>query len=196
MTRPNVTPLLDELRALGSAEKRASMIRTGIKADGAFGVSIYDLRKVAQLMTNAVQDFGALLNAASSGLSTLGDRVLKPLHVTSAQWKVLVVLARRGPSRVSDLVQVLEHDQAAISRLVTRMETTGLVARRDDPDDARAGVVVLTPRGEKTYHRCDEKLRAVMGSLQRSLKPREQQVLRELLTKFTAAIDAALDASS
>lgn len=147
-------------------------------------------------MTNAVQDFGALLNAASSGLSTLGDRVLKPLHVTSAQWKVLVVLARRGPSRVSDLVQVLEHDQAAISRLVTRMETTGLVARRDDPDDARAGVVVLTPRGEKTYHRCDEKLRAVMGSLQRSLKPREQQVLRELLTKFTAAIDAALDASS
>lgn len=52
-----------------------------------------------------MQDFGALLNAASSGLSTLGDRVLKPLRVTSAQWKVLVVLARRGPSRVSDLVQ-------------------------------------------------------------------------------------------
>lgn len=146
-------------------------------------------------MPNPVQDFGALLNAASSGLSTLGDRVLKPLEVTSAQWKVLVVLARRGPCRVSDLVQVLEHDQAAVSRLVTRMETTGLVVRRDDPNDARAGVVALTARGEKTYRRCDEKLRTVMGGLQRSLKPREQQVLHELLTRFTAAIDAALEAS-
>lgn len=146
-------------------------------------------------MANPVQDFGALLNAASSGLSTLGDRVLKPLRVTSAQWKVLVVLARRGPSRVSDLVQVLEHDQAAVSRLVTRMELAGLVARRDDPNDARAGAVTLTTHGRKTYQRCDEKLREVMGSLQGSLKPREQQHLRELLTKFTTAIGAALDAS-
>lgn len=30
---PSVTPLLDDLRALGSAEKRASMIRTGIKTE-------------------------------------------------------------------------------------------------------------------------------------------------------------------
>lgn len=146
-------------------------------------------------MPNPVQDFGALLNAASSGLSTLGDRVLKPLRVTSAQWKVLVVLARRGPSRVSGLVQVLEHDQAAVSRLVTRMELAGLVVRRDDPKDARAGAVALTPRGRRTYERCDETLREVMGTLQRSLKPREQRQLRELLTKFTAAIDAALETS-
>lgn len=139
------------------------------------------------------QDFGGLLNAASSGLSTLGDRVLKPLKVTSAQWKVLVVLARRGDSRVSDLVAVLEHDQAAVSRLVGRMERSGLVRRADDPDDARVGVVSLTKTGERTYQRCEEKLRAVMGSLQRALKASEQAELRRLLMKFTTAIDAALE---
>lgn len=139
------------------------------------------------------QDFGGLLNAAAAGLSTLGDRVLRPLKVTSVQWKVLVVLARRGDSRVSDLVAVLEHDQAAVSRLVGRMERSGLVRRGDDPDDARAGVVSLTARGQKTYQRCDEKLRAVLGTLERSLKPTEQAELRRLLTKFTTAIDEALE---
>lgn len=74
------------------------------------------------------------------------------------------------------------------------MEVAGLVVRRDDPNDARAGAVALTARGRKTYERCDEKLREVMGTLQRSLKPAEQQQLRALLTKFAAAIGTALEA--
>jgi DNA-binding MarR family transcriptional regulator len=142
-------------------------------------------------MTNA-RDFGALFNVASSKLSALGDRVLKPHGVTSAQWKVLVVLARHGDCRVSELVEVLDHDQAAVSRLVTRMERSKLVRRSDDPDDARAGFVSLTPTGRKTYQRCDKELRVVMGELESTLKVRERAELRRLLTRFTAAVEAQL----
>lgn len=142
----------------------------------------------------AEPDLGALLNASSSRLSTLGDRVLKPLAVTSAQWKVLVVLARRGPSRVTDLVEVLEHDQAAVSRLVGRMERTGLVAREGHPEDARAVVLVLTRKGRRVYARCDEQLREVMRGLEAALTAAEQKTLRRLLVRLTASIDAALEA--
>lgn len=141
----------------------------------------------------AQPDFGGLLNAAASGLSTLGDRALKPLKLTSTQWKVLVVLARRGDSRISDLVRVLNHDQAAVSRLVARMERAGLVRRASDPDDARAGRVSLTARGRTAYQRCDAVLRSVMKHLQSTLSPTERAELRRLLIKFTDAIDSALD---
>lgn len=45
---PRVARLLGELRAMGSEENRAGMARYGINVDDAFGVSVYDLRKVAK----------------------------------------------------------------------------------------------------------------------------------------------------
>jgi len=143
-------------------------------------------------MERPVQELGALLHAASTRLSTLGDRVLKPLNVTSAQWKVLVVLARRGDLRVSVIVETLQHDQAAVSRLVTRMQRAGLVRRLDDPGDARAGVVQLTAKGRATYQQCEARLRAVMDGLEHSLSPDERVRIKALLVRLTAAIDEAL----
>jgi 3-methyladenine DNA glycosylase AlkD len=47
-THPEVADILAELRALGSEENRAGMARYGIKVVNAFGVSVYQLRKVAK----------------------------------------------------------------------------------------------------------------------------------------------------
>ncbi len=46
--RPRVTRLLADLRALGSERDRAGMARYGINVADAYGVSIYELRKVAK----------------------------------------------------------------------------------------------------------------------------------------------------
>lgn len=43
-----VVGILDELRALGSPEGRAGMARYAINVENAFGVSVYELRKVAK----------------------------------------------------------------------------------------------------------------------------------------------------
>jgi 3-methyladenine DNA glycosylase AlkD len=45
---PRVAELLAELRALGSEEDRAGMARYGINVEDAFGVSVYELRRVAR----------------------------------------------------------------------------------------------------------------------------------------------------
>ncbi len=47
-TDPRVSKLLRELRALGSERNRAGMARYGINVDDAYGVSIYELRKLAK----------------------------------------------------------------------------------------------------------------------------------------------------
>ena len=48
LTDTRVPVLLAELRAMGSEEGRAGMARYGINVKNAFGVSIYELRKVAK----------------------------------------------------------------------------------------------------------------------------------------------------
>jgi 3-methyladenine DNA glycosylase AlkD len=48
MNDKRVVGILAELRGMGSAKDRAGMARYGINIDNAFGVSIYELRKVAK----------------------------------------------------------------------------------------------------------------------------------------------------
>jgi 3-methyladenine DNA glycosylase AlkD len=45
---PRVAKILAELRAMGSEKNRAGMARYGIKVQDAFGVSVYELRKIAK----------------------------------------------------------------------------------------------------------------------------------------------------
>lgn len=59
-----VLALLDELRALGSEKDRAGMARYGINVERAFGVSIYELRKIA---TRLGRDHGLALALWASG---------------------------------------------------------------------------------------------------------------------------------
>src|SRR3990172_7498122 len=47
-TDEQVAGILGELRALGSAKDRAGMARYGINVENAFGVSVYELRKIAR----------------------------------------------------------------------------------------------------------------------------------------------------
>ncbi len=45
---PEAAGIVAELRALGSARNRAGMARYGINVENAFGVSVYELRKIAK----------------------------------------------------------------------------------------------------------------------------------------------------
>ncbi len=47
-TDKQVADILAELRSLGSESDRAGMARYGIKVENAFGVSVYELRKIAK----------------------------------------------------------------------------------------------------------------------------------------------------
>jgi MarR family transcriptional regulator, organic hydroperoxide resistance regulator len=135
---------------------------------------------------------GQVLQRASSGLATLGNRVLAPTGVTSSQWKVLALLTTAGEARVNQLVEALDSDQAAVSRLVARMEHAGLLRRRADRRDARATALTLTARGRKASHACDRRLRRVMRALLEGLRPGERRTLVALLTRLNLAVAAAL----
>lgn len=55
---------------------------------------------------------------------------------------------RLGPLRLTALAKHEAVSQPAMTGLVKRLEAQGLVNRTADPDDGRAVIVGLTPRGE------------------------------------------------
>ena len=98
--------------------------------------------------------------------------------------------AREGV-RITDLMGDALLTQAGVSRLVARLEQRGLVARRDDPSDARACRIVLTPDGRDVQRRVGRHhARHVVTAMTRALSLAQQETLRDLSRALIAACPA------
>jgi len=105
------------------------------------------------------------------------------------EYGVLYALAgAREGVRITDLMGDALLTQAGVSRLVARLEKRGLVARRDDPSDARACRIVLTPEGNDVQRRVGRMhARHVTTAMTRALGRAEQETLRDLGRALIAA---------
>ena len=71
------------------------------------------------------------------------DQRAQAVGLTSAQWRVLSVVARaefkneEAPNQAA-IADQMDLEPITLSRLIDRMETAGLIERRADPDDRRA----------------------------------------------------------
>ena len=72
------------------------------------------------------------------------NRRVHQLGVTRAQWRVLVVLGREPGLKQVALAERLDIEPITLSRIVDRLEQSGLVARKPDPADRRAWRLELT----------------------------------------------------
>ncbi len=91
--------------------------------------------------------------------------------------------------RISELCDDVLLTQPGMSRLVARLEQRALVERGDDPDDARACRIRLTPAGIETQRRVGAAhARHVARAMTRALDPEQLVVLRDL---SLALIDGA-----
>jgi len=82
---PDVPAILRELRGLGSAASRAGMARYGINVESAFGVSIYELRKVAKRLGTDHRLAATLWATGNHEARLLACFVDDPAAVTPAQ---------------------------------------------------------------------------------------------------------------
>lgn len=74
------------------------------------------------------------------------DERVRPLGVTGQQARLLFLLERSEGDNQSAYAAQLEVEPITLCRMVDRMEDSGLISRRPDPDDRRARRLFLTPR--------------------------------------------------
>jgi MarR family transcriptional regulator for hemolysin len=76
------------------------------------------------------------------------DRRAVGLGVTRAQWKALFRLEREPGLRQIELADMLDIEPITLSRIVDRLEESGLVERLADPSDRRAWRLHVTARAQ------------------------------------------------
>lgn len=90
--------------------------------------------------------------------------------------------------RITALIDDVLLSQAGVSRLVARLEKRGLVERRDDPDDARASRILITPAGREMQRRLGSAhARHVTEAMTRALSTEQLETLRDLGLALLAA---------
>jgi len=89
--------------------------------------------------------FGQILSDASAGVLDSGDLV------SNVSIATLTLLHRDGPQRPTQIAEFTGLSSGGATKLITRLETAGLVARETGtvPTDGRAIVVSLTEFGRE-----------------------------------------------
>ncbi len=90
---------------------------------------------------------------ASQAFGRVYKTLLEPMGLTYSQFLVMLALFERddravGACLVRDLGESLGLDSNTLTPLLKRMEQSGLLTRRRDPDDERQVRVRLTAKGE------------------------------------------------
>lgn len=80
-------------------------------------------------------------------LRHLTHETVTPLGVTPGQARAIGVLRRHGAMRLSDLSHHLRIAPRSATEVADALQEQDLVRRSPDPDDRRAVLVALTPRG-------------------------------------------------
>src|SRR5437660_12337082 len=105
----------------------------------------------------------------------------------AAQLYALGELAR-DDLRMTELAGRLGLAESTVTRVIDRLESAGLVARRTSPPDRRCVVAELTPTGRRLAAELEESRRQFLAELMGTLQPAERRELIRLFDKLTEAI--------
>ena len=119
------------------------------------------------------------------------DALLVASHnLPLTHFDVLVQLSLAGGSlRMSELAEALLLSRSGVTRIVDVLETTGLVSRSRDPEDARGTLAMLTPEGSEALGSAAS---AHIENVRRLFLAPLDDERRRSLARAWDAIDAAL----
>src|ERR671934_1277031 len=100
-------------------------------------------------MTPVETSLGVELLSVVARLNRLATQRTR-LPLPWAQARLLGTIEDQGPTRISDLAALDHCSQPTMTMQVRRLEDAGLVSRTVDPDDARAVLIRITPKGVDT----------------------------------------------
>ena len=110
------------------------------------------------------------------------DAVTSDAGLTPQRYDLLLMIRSMGGEggmRVTDLCELLQLQQTAVTALVKRSEDAGLIERRPSSEDGRVSLLRLTREGERRLLRAFDALREDRAAV--------AAVFREVDVRFRAA---------
>jgi len=119
------------------------------------------------------------------------DRRASALGVTSAQWRLLLRLAREPGLKQVELAERMDVEPITACRIVDRLEEAGLVERQRDPDDRRAWRLVVTAKAEPILARLRALAEEMSGEAFAGMSVDEVEAMRAKLARIRENVGRA-----
>ena len=113
------------------------------------------------------------------------DAELSALEISSAQFIVIAALALADTAKsASDLCKGISYDAGAMTRMIDRLESKGLIRRNRRPEDRRVVYLELTEEGTRAYPRMREVSMGVVNRFLRGFSQAEARQLEGFLSRM------------
>lgn len=104
--------------------------------------------------------------------------------ITRREWRILAILATRGPMGSSALAEQAHLDRPRTSKAVTALTAKKLVSRTSRAGDARHILLALTPAGVARYNELFPLVSQVNREVLQALTPEETTQLGDMLERL------------
>ena len=94
------------------------------------------------------KNFGFLVHDVARQLTAVLDKRLSSYGLTRSHWRAVLYIWRTPGISQTELSEMLDVSRMGVTGLIDRMESKGLVSRKDDPRDRRVKRVYLTESTE------------------------------------------------
>ena len=127
--------------------------------------------------------------AASRALVALSAQSIASVeaNVDVLQFRVLVVVASRGSTSLSQLADGARISLTRASRLCERMVNDGLLARTEDPSDRRHLILTLTGEGRQIVRLATRRRGQAIGAILQRIPSSERAAVAAGFAAFAAA---------
>ena len=112
------------------------------------------------------------------------------VELTMTQAGILFLLKQKDMRTMSELGEVFDVDNSAVTRLIDSLEKNGLVDWHDSHGDRRSILIHMTPRGLESLEKAKKVIMAVNEELRKGFTPEEvesyKKILKGILERFRA----------
>ena len=129
----------------------------------------------------ALLDLTGVLNRPQPDTALIA---LAGVDLDRALFPLLARVALRGPLGIGELAELCGRDYTTVSRQITKLEGLGLVARQENPLDARIKEAVITEKGRSMTKALDAARENILTALLAHWDTQELAQLAQLLRKF------------
>ncbi len=135
--------------------------------------------------------FGFLLSDTARMLRKRFDERARQHGATRAQWKALLAISRNEGINQGNLADLLEVEPITLCRLIDRMQESGLVERRRDPNDRRAWQLFLTEKAGPVLEELHETADELMSQALLEISETQIDTMTELLNRIRHNLSAS-----
>lgn len=133
-------------------------------------------------VTEAVLTASRLLVAVSArSLNEVEESLTLP------QFRALVVLASRGPLRLTHLAEHLAVNPSTAMRMAERLVASGMIDRAANPENRRESILTLTDAGRRVVDQATSRRREEIAAIVERMPKAHRDRLVEALEAFSTA---------